>query len=486
MGNNVKCLIPEKTIAAMSATAASAGLEEDEDDMISLLVNNLPVTVKRGLHAKTILAQYCHQNKLVYPTFIDALSNPTASGRYQEWRLFKSRFELGGKKVVGSGLTLKDAEQAAARKYINNNFMPGENSPLAEIPVPNLKKKATPCQRLKEKRRMEKYIEKKRREAAVAGGGEEALPNVDVLTLEEVAQEEVHLDGAIGGISVSPHDGMSVSSFSRFIFVDLERACGNLDSEIIQIGFCSANDAGLANIFPKGKIDPGCSRMSHKIVAAGNLLKRNGKILPSTTLKTAAEEFIRFLKKFQSQNGKKAVLCCHGEDMVTLFNNFALLGMDSVLGENIEGSVDFQEVLTDNDYPKSSSMSLTKIDPNRPNLAQTILKEDFDIKILSEAAHDALWDAQLLMQVVQRYCKDFVPETIILDTNLVQSDILIKTVEYHVRRSRMKKKIKSKKNEEAKGILTFNGWDQYLLSGENLPRQRKATGVQIAQPGHGD
>ena len=84
--------------------------------------------------------------------------------------------------------------------------------------------------------------------------------------------------------------------------------------------------------------------MSHKIVAAGNFLKRNGKIPPSTTLKTAAEEFIRFLKKFQSQNGKKAVLCCHGEDMVTLFNNFALLGMDSVLGENIEGSVDFQEV----------------------------------------------------------------------------------------------------------------------------------------------
>ena len=160
--------------------------------------------------------------------------------------------------------------------------------------------------------------------------------------------------------------------------------------------------------------------------------------------------------------------------------------MDSVLGENIEGSVDFQEVLADNDYPKSSSMSLTKIDPNMPNLAQTILKEDFDIKILSEAAHDALFDAQLLMQVVQRYCKDFVPETIMVDTNLVQSDILIKTVEYHVRRSRMKKKTKSKKNEEAKGILTFNGWDQYLMSGENLPRQRKATGVQIAQPGHGD
>ena len=93
------------------------------------MINSLPVTVKMGLHAKTILSQYCHQNKLVYPTFSDALSNPDATGMYKEWRLFKARFELGGKKVVGSGLTKKDAEKAAARKFINNYFMTGENSP---------------------------------------------------------------------------------------------------------------------------------------------------------------------------------------------------------------------------------------------------------------------------------------------------------------------------------------------------------------------
>ena len=102
---------------------ASAGPEEADNDIITLMINSLPVTVKMGLHAKTILSQYCHQNKLVYPTFSDALSNRDATGMYKEWRLFKARFELGVKKVVGSGLTKKDAEKAAARKFINNYFM---------------------------------------------------------------------------------------------------------------------------------------------------------------------------------------------------------------------------------------------------------------------------------------------------------------------------------------------------------------------------
>ena len=161
-------------------------------------------------------------------------------------------------------------------------------------------------------------------------GEEEVLPNVGALTLEKqeeevmvakeevmVAEEEIMVDGAVCGICLPPprHDGRCVSSF---VFVDLERACGNLDSEIIQIGFCTANTEGLANIFPEGKIDPVASHMSHKIVATVNgQLKRKGRILPFGNLKTAAEEFIMFLQNFRSQNGKKAVLCCHGDDMVT-------------------------------------------------------------------------------------------------------------------------------------------------------------------------
>ena len=488
--------------ATAPSSSPASPQEDDEYDKISYVVNNMAVTVKRGLHAKTILAQLCHKHKLVYPTFQDSLSNPDATG---EWRLFKSRFELAGKKVVGSGISRKDAEQAAARNYINNVFLPMVNSPQAEIPVPNLKKNPTPCQRRKEMRRMQKHIEKKRQEAAddavaamaataVAGSaaddavaamaatavaGSAADDAVAAMAATAVAgsaaghvqateerSEEVLLDGAIGGI------GLHTSSF---IFVDLERACGNLDSEIIQLGYCSAMDEGLVNVFPKGKIDPGGSFMSHKIVAApGNKLRRKGKTLPSGDLREAADKFISFLKRFASINGKKPVLCCHGDDMETLFNNFASLGLDQELGNIIEGSIDFLDVLVDNEtfpYPESSSMSLTRLDPKKPNLPQTILKEDFDVKMLTEA-HNALCDSRVLMDVVQRYCKDFLPEPIMIDSFLVPSDRLIKVVEHHVRVTRMKRKPKSRLIEQNRGFITFNGWDQYLMSGENLPRQR--------------
>ena len=50
-----------------------------------------------------------------------------------EWKMFKARCKLNGRCVIGKGKSPKQAEQAAARKYLNNNFMPGENSPQAEI-----------------------------------------------------------------------------------------------------------------------------------------------------------------------------------------------------------------------------------------------------------------------------------------------------------------------------------------------------------------
>ena len=40
-------------------------------------------------------------------------------------------------------------------------------------------------------------------------------------------------------------------------------------------------------------------------------------------------------------------LVCHGTDMTTLMNNFALVKCDEVLEESIIGSVDFFEVIDD-------------------------------------------------------------------------------------------------------------------------------------------
>ena len=40
-----------------------------DDEYITLFVNNLPVTVKKNIKAKTMLTIYCQQNKLQYPDY---------------------------------------------------------------------------------------------------------------------------------------------------------------------------------------------------------------------------------------------------------------------------------------------------------------------------------------------------------------------------------------------------------------------------------
>ena len=92
--------------------------------------------------------------------------------------------------------------------------------------------------------------------------------------------------------------------------------------------------------------------------------------------------------------------------MTTLMNNFALVKCDEVLAESIMGSVDFFEVIDDDvNYPKdSSAKSLTKLNPQKPNLSETVLGKEFNRNDLREA-HDALYDSRLLMRVVEKYCR---------------------------------------------------------------------------------
>ena len=103
--------------------------EVADDEFVTLMVNNLPVTARKNIDSKTTLCQYCQQNKLPQPQYTVTLWNPEED----EWRLFRARFTLNGKHVVGSGSTPKKAEHAAARKYLHNNFMSREISLQAEI-----------------------------------------------------------------------------------------------------------------------------------------------------------------------------------------------------------------------------------------------------------------------------------------------------------------------------------------------------------------
>ena len=61
-------------------------------------------------------------------------------------------------------------------------------------------------------------------------------------------------------------------------------------------------------------------------------------------------------------------------------NNFALVKCDEILAESIMGSVDFFDFIDEDlTTPKiNSSKSLTKLNPQKPNLSETVLGEEFN------------------------------------------------------------------------------------------------------------
>ena len=77
--------------------------------------------------------------------------------------------------------------------------------------------------------------------------------------------------------------------------------------------------------------------MSHKMSFNGKNLVRHGEVLPSVDLKQAADQFISVLRKLETDIGSKPILVCHGSEVTTLLNNFALVKCDEVLEESITG-----------------------------------------------------------------------------------------------------------------------------------------------------
>merc|ERR1711867_317323 len=305
-----------------------------------------------------------------------------------------------GKRVVGSGSTMKKAEQAAARRYLNNNFVSGEIPLQAEIAIVRKKRKVPPCKKRKQKKRIQEYLAQKDAEREEREERERER--------EESESDTIDNNEGVGGLTGEQSLQFSLPSESKeipVVYFDLERSTGSDASEIIQLAYCAQSGCGLFNIYPKGNIDPVCARKSHKIYKKGNDLVRMGKILPSMHLEKACKEFLTFLRKLAALKGSKPVLVCHGTDTITLFNNMALVHLDEELSEAILGAINFIQVISDDeDYPHdTSSKSLTKIDPQKLNLSETVLGKDFDREELG-AAHDALYDSKLLRRVVEEYC----------------------------------------------------------------------------------
>ena len=178
----------------------------EEDVYITLFVNNVPVTVRKDAKAKTMLTIYCQQNGLPYPDYKISLVNPEEKERI----LFKARFKLNEREVVGSGKTIKEAEMAAARKYLSNDFMSGENSPQAEIQVTKPKKNIPPKQLRKQQQRMDMYNARKKAEYEAAKKEEkEASKKEDK---EAVKKGDVKVKEESGILGLQPDLSMYITN----------------------------------------------------------------------------------------------------------------------------------------------------------------------------------------------------------------------------------------------------------------------------------
>ena len=60
--------------------------EVADDEFVTLMVNNLPVTARKNIDSKTTLRHYCQQNRLPQPQYAVTLWNP----HEDEWRLFST------------------------------------------------------------------------------------------------------------------------------------------------------------------------------------------------------------------------------------------------------------------------------------------------------------------------------------------------------------------------------------------------------------
>ena len=85
-----------------------------KDPMETLIINNRPVTLKRGQHTVTILCIWCSKNQLSYPLFYFTEVNKDVP--VVERRLFRARLTLGGRSVMGCGRIMKAGKRVAARK----------------------------------------------------------------------------------------------------------------------------------------------------------------------------------------------------------------------------------------------------------------------------------------------------------------------------------------------------------------------------------
>ena len=132
---------------------------------------------------------------------------------------------------------------------------------------------------------------------------------------------------------------------SSYVFVDLEKADGAYDSEIIQLGVVSGHNRTSLNIYikPRGGLNLVGAQKSHGMKIVRGFLTYNGQRLDTISADEAVTSFIRHLETIKSFTQKELTLVFHGsQDLPSLSNLVDSVGKFSSLTALAPYYCDFQ------------------------------------------------------------------------------------------------------------------------------------------------
>ena len=415
-GHGALSEVEKETMGVVTVTAAA------EEDSELIVVNGKEVAVSAELHVKSKLSQFCQKLQIPNPTY--DVTVVKAKLQY-----FIATVKADERSALGTGRSKKMAQTVAARSFLNKRFLPGNYNSQAGTPVCN--PGVNPAKKKRQIKQMGNWVE-----------NQEMLRNQESKSCEVIAENyDLEQPG-------------QTQTGKTYIYFDVERAGGNIESEIIQIGYTDGDQSESSFIQPKGNISKQSSKHSHKMSLnkSGKLVNSAGVLIKCISLFEAAEKFITYIKVKKEESGEDVSLVFYGgDDDICLFNNLAVVKLDQALVENVGSFFNFQEMIKDDDQFKEVSVSLVKLQPNKKNISQQILGPKINKEL--KMSHDACYDADLLSRVFREYFKSW-SYAVELRPYMIPSRDSLQIAQSVVGRLSEKRLRKGSEYD----FLTFNGW----------------------------
>ena len=434
---------------------------EEENELVTLFINNRELDVKKKINSKEVLNCYVQKFHLDKPVYEVRVVNENSP----QYRIFIAHLRVDEKIVSGSGDSKRKAEFAAAWKFINNISHRGGNSlPYGkEVSASRGKKnKPTPSKKRKDAAKWEKLklIKEEERALALSNEAEGISKEAEVISMETIGAVmkdiEKQSSNDMKQTRYSHCEGKDQIEDEEYLFVsyDLERAAGPLDSEVIQIAYTTGKQSGCSYIFPRGKLDKIAAEKSHQIKVEGSEMTHKGTCISYENLQNGAQMFIDFLRGVA--DGRKIILLAHGDDIVTLMNNLALVGFDNEITEIIGAAVDTYEIFKQDGNYQSLSLTSTNVEVN---LAEAVLGDKIKREEIVLNAHDAEFDTMLLHKVWTEYWSMQSPlcRKLLLQNYSCSSSIIIPKCKDKIRKVQERRARRGKAG--IGGITLFNGWE---------------------------